>query len=211
MPINPKRRAVSSRSPFVLHIAGVFTSPLRLLHRLAYALPPHPSPRVPIAGGCRLARAQGAPPFFALAGDRGVPPFFGFRHECYQRRTQHNIACRPYSTTYYTPDFVNLTAVKYHGGRNYDRRYLHSFVYHPPNAHPSTTQYQPNSPRNTHPTNHAIPRIYQRFPSRCGLPAPATPPAKAYRRHPLPLCRACASSLYPSQWRLRGAVHLSPV
>ena len=39
-------------------VAGVFTSPLRLLYRLAYALPPHPSPRVPIAGGCRLARAQ---------------------------------------------------------------------------------------------------------------------------------------------------------
>lgn len=76
MPKNPKRRAVSSRSPFVLHIAGVFTSPLRLLHRLAYALPPHPSPRGAHCGRLSPCSGPGCAAFFALAGDRGVPPFF---------------------------------------------------------------------------------------------------------------------------------------
>lgn len=81
IPKNPKNERTSNPFVFVITfagVAGVFTSPLRLLHRLAYALP---SP--PIAPECPLRRLSpcsgtGGPPFFALAGDGGVPPFLDF-------------------------------------------------------------------------------------------------------------------------------------
>ena len=58
-------------------VAGVFTSPLRLLLRLATLCRPHPTPRVPIAAAFALLGHRCAA-FFRPAGDRGVPPLETF-------------------------------------------------------------------------------------------------------------------------------------
>ena len=56
-------------------VAGVSTSPLRLLYRLATLCRPNPAPRVPIAGGYRLARAQ-VVRLFRPCGRPGRPTLF---------------------------------------------------------------------------------------------------------------------------------------
>ena len=67
------------------------------------------------------------------------------------RRVSPFLLC--YILCIYAPEFVNLTAVKYHGGRNYkihlqtnDRRNIHTHIYY----HPIPTQKTTHTLANTH-------------------------------------------------------------
>ena len=99
----------------------------------------------------------------------------------------------------YTPKCVIITAVKYHGGRNYKNGSIHT-----PTTTATTNPEHP--PQNPPKQDHAFPRNSQRFPSRAALRLSRRSGrrllgrlAAAYRPAPL-ILRACLHAARP--WRL---------
>lgn len=144
MPKNPKRGAVSSRSPFAYYIlciyyslSGVFTSLLTCssfgivaLNRHYSASPPNAPPN---SATVLTLLAFECAPFVPLCGIGGAHPF-----AITIPITMRSYIGYGYILRIYYTNLVNLTAVKYNGGRNYkhpatknDQRYSHTTSLHP--------------------------------------------------------------------------------
>ena len=110
---------------------------------------------------------------------------------------------RVYIHSIYTPENVNTTPVKYHGGRDYKpttvthqykpiTKSVRSISFH--SLHGIGTLGERKHPRNTHAIpRHPTPKPSLSLPLRCALRI--APSGCAYRRAPRPLAATCAAAL----------------